>query len=400
MTTRNSPSSNDRTALAGLGPLFPIVFSGFLALGLPIPVIALEVHDRLGFDAIVVGWAIGLQSLATVLTRSFAGRISDGRGPKLSTCLGLPLAAVGGSAYLLADLLSGTPKAALAALLLGRLLLGPSESLFLTGTMAWGIARLGPARTGRVIAWQGIAIFSALAVGAPLGLVIMARFGFAAVAATAMVVPLIGLSIAALVPAERAIEGRRVSFARVIGLVWRQGIGLMLAGMPFAALTAFVSLDYAARGWTGAGLALSGFGVGYIVMRLFFAHWPDRFGGIPVAVGSLLVEALGQAVLWAAPNAASALLGATLTGIGFSLVFPALGVEAVRRVPPQSRGLAVGGFVAFLDVSLGLTGPVAGLVADANGYPAVFLAGALVCCFAVVALIGFNRGTVSGDVPA
>ena len=248
MTTRNSPSPSDRTALAGLGPLFPIVFSGFLALGLPIPVIALEVHDRLGFDAIVVGWAIGVQSLATVLTRSFAGRISDGRGPKLSTCLGLPLAAVGGSVYLLADLLSGTPKAALAALLLGRLLLGPAESLFLTGTMAWGIARLGPARTGRVIAWQGIAIFGALAVGAPLGLVIMARFGFAAVAATAMVVPLIGLSIAALVPAERAIEGRRVSFARVIGLVWRQGIGLMLAGMPFAALTAFVSLDYAARG--------------------------------------------------------------------------------------------------------------------------------------------------------
>ena len=49
---------------------------------------------------------------------------------------------------------------------------------------------------------------------------------------------------------------------------------------------------------------------------------------------------------------------------------------------------------------MGLTGSVAGLVAEANGYPAVFLGGSPVCLVAVVALIGFNRSKVSGDVPA
>ena len=388
MTTTAHRPATDRTAFAGIGPLFPVVFGGYLALGLPLPVLALQVHDRLGFDAVTVGWVVGIQALSTVLTRQMAGRLTDTRGPKRAVLFGLPLAALAGLLYLVSDGLADRPGLSLVALLAGRILLGPAESLFLTGTMAWGIARLGPARTGRVMAWQGIGIFGALAIGAPLGLAIMARFGFAGVAVVALAVPLLALAVAVAVPPEPGIPGARMPFSRVLALIWRQGCGLMLAGVPFAALAAFISLHYAARGWTGAGLALSGFGLGYIAVRVFFAHWPDRFGGARVAAGSLAVEAIGQLVLWAAPDAAVALAGATLTGIGFSLVFPALGVEATRRVPPQSRGLAVGGFVAFLDLALGLTGPLAGLLATGFGYRAVFLAGALCCGLATLTLVG------------
>ena len=385
MTTLNSSLSSDRSALRGLGPLFPIVFCGYLALGLPIPVIALVVHDRLGFDAIVVGWVIGIQSLATVLTRSFAGRLSDGRGPKLSTCIGLPLAgprrccvSLVGSSVRYPESLAGLSFAgACSARARGKPVPDRHHGL---GSRA---ARARPHRARHRLA--GDRDLRRSRGRSPLGLVIMARFGFAAVASTAMVVPLIGLAIATFVPAERAIAGRRVPFARVIGLVWRQGIGLMLAGMPFAALTAFISLDYAARGWAGAGLALSGFGAGYIVMRLFFAHWPDRFGGVPVAVGSLLVEGLGQVVIWASPNAASALLGATLTGIGFSLVFPGawgrgrqaraaseprLGGRRLRGVPRcvagpyRSRGGSRGGGERL---SFGLPGGRLGLPCRGRG---------------------------------
>ena len=391
MTTTALPAATERSALAGIGPLFPIVFGGYLALGLPLPALALQVHDRLGFNAVTVGWVVGIQALSTVLTRQTAGRIADTRGPKRAVLLGLPLAALAGLFYLASALLADRPWLSLAALLGGRVLLGPAESLFLTGSMAWGIARLGPARTGRVMAWQGIGIFGALAVGAPIGLALMTRFGFAGVALVALAVPLLALAVACRVPPEPGIPGQRLPFSRVLGLIWRQGTGLMLAGVPFAALAAFVSLDYQAQGWTGAGLALSGFGAGYIAVRVFFADWPDRFGGARVAAASLAVEALGQLVLWAAPSAGMALAGATLTGIGNSLVFPALGVEATRRVPPSSHGLAVGGFVAFLDLALGLTGPLAGLLATGFGFPSVFLAGALACGLAMLTVVG-SRG--------
>ena len=45
----------------GQGPLVAIVFFGFLAVGIPIAALSLEVHHGLGFSALVVGLVIGLQ---------------------------------------------------------------------------------------------------------------------------------------------------------------------------------------------------------------------------------------------------------------------------------------------------------------------------------------------------
>ena len=53
-------------------------------------------------------------------------------------------------------------------------------------------------------------------------------------------------------------------------------------------------------------------------------------------------------------------------------------MEAVRRAPRESRGLAMGAYTAFLDLSLGVTGPALGLVAGVAGLGSVFLVSTLV----------------------
>jgi MFS family permease len=124
-------------------------------------------------------------------------------------------------------------------------------------------------------------------------------------------------------------------------------------------------------------LCLSLFGACFIGARLLFGNLINRIGGFRVAIACLSVETLGLLLLWLAPNPNLALAGAALTGFGFSLVFPALGVEAVNLVPPASRGAAVGAYSLFIDLSLGITGPVAGAVAAGFGFASIFLFAAL-----------------------
>ena len=60
-------------------------------------------------------------------------------------------------------------------------------------------------------------------------------------------------------------------------------------------------------------------------------------------------------------------------------------------MPPHLRGTAVGGFAAFQDLAYGLTGPVAGLLADRHGYAVVFLVGGLAASLGFVLVVALAR---------
>jgi MFS family permease len=160
----------------------------------------------------------------------------------------------------------------------------------------------------------------------------------------------------------------------------------MLQGVGLSGLTAFASLYFAARHWGHAGLVMTAFGIGFIFVRLVLGSLPDRMNGYRVAFWSLVVEAVGQAMIWGAPGEFVALAGALVSGLGCALVFPALGVEALKRTPPANRGSTTGAFVAFLDIAYGISGPVAGLIAGQFNYAAVYLFGAA-CALAGAALV-------------
>jgi MFS family permease len=371
-----------------LGPLCAIVFLEFLAMGLPLPILPLHVHGALGLGSFVVGIAIAAQSWATLLTRHGAGTWSDQRGPRGAAVLGLGVSAAAGVLYALSNLVpSSWPS--LFVLLLGRALLGVGESLVVTGALSWGITLAGRERSGAVMAWVGIAMYGALAAGAPLGAWLHAHHGFAGMSVAAAAAPLTALAAVALaLPVRPAPGAPRLAFYRVVGLIWLPGMGLMLSALGFGAIAAFSTLRFAKEGWSHAALAMTAFGSAYVVARLLFGRLPDKLGGARVATASASVAVIGQLATWLATSATMAVVGAALTGLGFSLAFPSFGVEAIRRVPPQNRGAALGAYTACFDAAMGMGVPVLGLVVGAAGYEAAFGIGALMALGSLVIAAG------------
>ena len=45
----------------------------------------------------------------------------------------------------------------------------------------------------------------------------------------------------------------------------------------------------------------------------------------------------------------------------------------MQSFPPQNRGSALGVYTAFVDLSLGISGPMAGFIVSALGYSPIFL---------------------------
>jgi predicted MFS family arabinose efflux permease len=119
------------------------------------------------------------------------------------------------------------------------------------------------------------------------------------------------------------------------------------------------------------------------------ANTIDRWGGFRLGIASLLVEFTGLFALWMAQTPDTAMAGTALSGCGFALVFPALGVEVVREVSGQDRGAAPGVYTAFLDLAMGITGPLAGYVIMRFGYSAMFLSasGAAMCGCMILAVL-------------
>lgn len=361
--------------LLRLLPLAVAVFVGFLTIGLPLPVLPLHLSQHLGLGALGVGVVVGGQFAAALLSRAWAGNLADARGAKRAVVSGLLLAMASGIAYLV-SLGFADVRAAVWTLLAGRLLLGCAESLIVTGALGWGVGMAGPQNAGKVMAWVGIAMYGAYAVGAPAGVAVNARWGFTGISLATALVPLLALAIVLGLRGTAAAAHRRTPFYRVLGSVWVPGLGLALSSVGFGVITTFAALLFADRGWGPASVAFTAFGLAFIAARLVFGHLPDQLGGARVALVCIPIAVSGQLLIWGANDVSLAAVGAALTGFGYSLAFPAFGVEAVRRAPPQARGVAMGAYVAFLDISLGITGPAAGLIAGSAGVGAVYLAGA------------------------
>lgn len=352
-------------------------FIAFFCIGLPIAVLPGYVHDQLGFSAVVAGVVIGIQYLSTLLSRPVAGHLVDSLGTKRTIVYGLSGIGVSGLLTLASTLLQGYPDVSLGILLVARVILGLSQGLIGVGTTSWGINQVGAEHSARVISWSGIASYGAIALGAPLGVVLVGGLGFNAVGVVLMVLAALALWLIRNKPSLAVVRGERMPFWSAFVRVAPYGTMLALASIGYGTLTTFITLYYVEQHWLGAAYCLTAFGISFVIARMVFLNAINHLGGYSVAIICMGVETVGLTLLWLAPNPIVALIGASFTGFGLSLVYPALGVVAIRQVPPSSRGAGLGAFAVFFDLSLAIAAPLMGGLAASLGYAWIYFAAAL-----------------------
>ncbi|AEH86648.1 arabinose transporter [Mesorhizobium opportunistum] len=403
MTHLPTSSTPLRSVAVSLLAPMAAVLAGFVVIGAALPVLPLHVSHNLGFGSVVVGIVAGTQFAASLVSRVWSGSFADANGGKRAVLVGLVTAAAAGLLYLLSVAVARSPVLSVSILVVGRAVLGGAESFIITGGVAWGLGLVNAGHSGKVIAWVGTAMFAALAFSGPFGTILFTAYGFAAIGLLTTILPLLVLGSLMRAPNPRIqLRQRKSDLRAVFGAVWLPGVGAALASVGYCSILAFSSLLYADNYWRPIWVGFTAFGAALIAARMIFGHLPDRYGGAKIALLFVLVQSAGLLLMGLARSSMLASSGAALAGLGYSLVYPGLGVEAVGGTSPENRGLAMGIYTAFLDVAMALGSPALGWAADRAGLSIVFIisAGVTFCATAIALQLAYNpRLRPTGGLP-
>lgn len=350
-----------------------LTFYGYFTIGLSLAVLPIFIHETLGFNTIIAGAVIGSQYIMTFFMRAYAGTIVDKKGPKPAIIASMICFMVTGILLWAAFSTSATPLLSISLLAISRLLTGCGEGMVGASPVNWAILRVGDQHTGTAISYNGISNYSSMAIGAPLGVILSQHLGNWSIAAFTIVVGFIGLISTINKKALYSLSNEvRNSFFSVFKVVSPFGIGLALAGIGFGTISTFITLYYNYKGWENAAICITCFSTMFVLGRFVLTGSINKIGGVKIALYSMLIESAGLFLIAFAPSPLLTIIGASITGLGFSMVFPALGVEAVKRASSANKGAALGAYGLFIDISLGVSGPLIGLVAKQFGMDFIF----------------------------
>jgi MFS family permease len=348
----------------------------------------------LGASALTVGLIEGLAEATALIVRIFSGTLSDYLGRRKGlTVFGYALGAFSKPLFALAQ----STGLVLGARLLDRLGKGirgaPRDALLTDLTPP-------PIRGAAFGLRQSLDTVGAL-IGPLLGALLMflwandfrAVFWFAIIPGLASVALLVfGLREPAPAPSARRENPIRRDNLRKLGApYWRVvGIGAVFTLARFS--EAFLVLRALQ---CGISLALVPLVMAAMSLVYALSAWP--FGKLSDRMSHRRLLALGLVVLIAADLVLAShthwgvvLAGVALWGLHMGMTQGLLSAMVSKTAPAELRGTAFGFFHVVSGLAMLLASVAAGLLWDQLGAPATFLAGALFCVAALIALV-LNR---------
>ncbi len=364
-------------AIVPVRRLWLAVLLGYLAMGAALQTLPAWAESRFGSTPGEIGVTVAAAGFTAMLARPVAGRRADRKGPRIIVVTGAALSAAGALLHLIAP----SP----AALLAGRLLLGAGEGALFTGAITWVTRGTPAARSGAVVGWFGLSMWSGLAAGPPLAAWAAGQVGLPTVWVAVTLLPAAGLLLALLTP-RAAVTATPSPGPLLPAAARRPGLILGLASFGYGVLAAYLVTRMQQQGLPGSSWALALFAGAFLTTRLLGSPLIDIAGASAVGTIAVLIEAAGLTILALATSTTTTLLGAILTGAGVALVYPTTAALLLAAVDGQPRGGAIGAMTSAWDAGLAAAGPAVAAALSLGGYPAVFALGALACLLAAAVL--------------
>jgi MFS family permease len=346
---------------------------------------------ELGADHRAIGFYVGIQGVASLLTMPLVGVLSDRHGTRRYLVAGY---------VVLVGALLGYQGLDDVGWRLGlvRFAGGVSAAAIWVGGSIYVARTAPPGALARRVGLFGVATLVTHAIGPPLGEVVVARFGWDALFAVAAGATLFGLAIVAGVasPPRAAVAGPDVSLLAVL----RRGRGAygvtLLAALGWGAVFTLLPAKVADAGGVVAPF-FTAYAAAALAVRALAGGLSDRVGRKRVAIPALIGFALavaGASVATAPPGlVAIGLLFGTCHGVHY----PAIAAMALETMPATARGRAMALFNMMFNLGASLGALGYGALADAIGVRHVFVAAGAVALAAPAVLAATRAGPRAGD---
>ena len=325
----------------------------------------------LGGDAVMIGLATALFSLASILSRPFVGWLVDSIGRRSLLVWGL----VGMTLLPMGYFVS----AGIAWAVVLRTAQGAFHAAGSNATSTWVADIVPPSRMGEGLGMYGLSMAISTAVAPALGLTVMNELGFC---------PLFGMASLAAVVALMlgvSIHNRNYTLSEA-PFKWKHlfeplslpaSLTQFFFMMAYGVVEVYVAIYASLNGMLSGGFYFVFIAISTVVTRVMLGRYIDRHGEFRLVIWGNVALVVGILLLVFVHHAVGYLLSALLLGVSFGAVQPSLQTMAVHAVPPERRGAANSTFFVSFDLGIALGGFLAGVLVKLWGYDVMFLCIAL-----------------------
>ena len=321
----------------------------------------------LGGDAVTIGLATALFSIASIVSRPFVGWLIDTRGRCTLLVLGLVGMVLIPMGYFV--------SAGIVLAVVLRTAHGVFHAASSNAASTWVTDIIPHSRMGEGLGMYGLSMAISTAVAPAMGLAVMNAWGFRPLFAVAALVALAALLTGIGIRSRNyTISTAPLRFGELFEpMSAPAAITQFFFMMAYGVIEVYVAIYAASCGLPGGGIYFIFIALATVATRILLGRAIDRYGEAWLVYSGNVAIAAGILLLVFAHNVPCYLLSAVLLGYSFGAIQPSLQTMAMHAVAPERRGAASSTFFVAFDFGIALGGFLAGVLVKYLDYDAMFL---------------------------